>query len=74
MVNFGTYGIKLDHAQEPYLYAAELHDHIEQVEEEAWEYLAGKVQPPVQTSLQLNSSEQTDLAEQAKELEDAEQG
>jgi len=56
VVNFGSYGIKLDHAQEPYAFAAELHHHVEALEEEAWAYLEGKVQPPAQTSLDLTGA------------------
>jgi hypothetical protein len=56
VVNFGTYGIKLDHAQEPYSYAAELHQHVENLEAEAWAYLEGKTQPPAQTSLDLTGA------------------
>lgn len=57
VVNFTLPGIKLDHAQEPYEYAAELHAHVEAVELETWAYLEGKVQPPPQLGLDFQGQE-----------------
>lgn len=52
VTNFGTYGVKLNHAAEAYKYADDLEAHWDALKEEVWAYLfEGKRAPNPQTSI-----------------------
>jgi len=69
--NYCCPGIKLGSPQEKYKFNAEVDAHLQRLEAEAWEYLAGKCAPPAQTAMSFEDHEGIPEAEVVGEEEGA---